>query len=182
MTDVTSPRDLRLASSSALSVASTATGCLWPPSHGMVAPEKEILMIRSRLVAAASVTVAVLTAPVLALAQVAVDGIVVPKSFSSFEGAREVIEHKVIGDDNVERILALPGRRALFGVCVITPTRVATLDAELQTQSGGPVRFKIRVEDGREFTQCLYRSLKAEGKGSKRSLTYCLACEEVATP
>jgi hypothetical protein len=136
-------------------------------------------MSRCRLIALALATIVVLGAPALARAQVAVDGIVVPKSFSSFEGSREVIAQRVTGGDGVEHILAIPGHKALFGVCVVAPTRIAALDAELPIQNGTPARFTIRVEDGREFTHCLYASLKAEGKGSKRSLTYCLTCEEV---
>jgi hypothetical protein len=40
----------------------------------------------------------------------------------------------------------------------------------------------VQIEDGRTFARCLLASLKTDGGGAKRRLTYCLRCEDVTTP
>jgi hypothetical protein len=40
----------------------------------------------------------------------------------------------------------------------------------------------VRIEDGRQFSRCLLASLRADGEGPDRRLTYCLRCEDVAGP
>ena len=77
-------------------------------------------------------------------------------------------------------ILLLPGAKR-YGVCVVASGPVAALDAELPV-ADTPDRFTVQVEDGRQFGRCLLTSLKAEGSGNKRRLTYCLRCEDVTVP
>jgi len=65
-------------------------------------------------------------------------------------------------------------------VCVAAQAPLTLFDAKLPT-SDTPSRFVVKVEDGREFSQCLLASLKTDD-GGKRRLTYCLRCEDVTTP
>jgi hypothetical protein len=110
-------------------------------------------------------------------ADIAVNGAVVPKASSSIDSTQDVIEFRDGGNPN---ILLIPGLKR-FAVCVIAPAPIAMLDAELPL-GVTPSRFTVRVEDGREFGQCLLANLKAEGSGGKRRLSYCLRCENVTAP
>jgi len=110
-------------------------------------------------------------------AQVAIDGSPVPKASSTIDSTQDVIEFREGGNPNIALV---PGLKR-FAVCVIAPAPIAALDAELPL-GDPPTRFTVRVEDGREFGQCLLANLKAEGAGGKRRLTYCLRCENVTTP
>lgn len=65
-------------------------------------------------------------------------------------------------------------------MCVAAQAPLTLFDAKLPT-SDTPSRFVVKVEDGREFSQCLLASLKTDD-GGKRRLTYCLRCEDVTTP
>lgn len=110
-------------------------------------------------------------------ANVAVNGLDVPKASSSIDSTQDILEFREGGNPN---ILLVPSVKR-FAVCVIAPAPIAALDAEL-TLGDTPSRFTVRVEDGREFGQCLLASLRAEGSGGKRRLSYCLRCENVTTP
>jgi hypothetical protein len=58
---------------------------------------------------------------------------------------------------------------------------VAVVNAELPV-GNTPDRFTVGIEDGRESSRCLLGSLKTDGSGNGRRLTYCLRCENVTTP
>ena len=111
-------------------------------------------------------------------AQVAVNSVVAPKARSSIDSTQDVLELREGGNPNI--LLLVPSLKR-FGVCVVSPAPIAALDAELPLDDT-PSRFTVRVEDSREFGQCLLASLKAEGSGGKRRLTYCLRCENVTAP
>jgi len=64
---------------------------------------------------------------------------------------------------------------------VVATAPVAVLDAELPV-ADTPDRFTVGIEDGRQFSRCLLASLKTDGSGNKRRLTYGLRCENVTTP
>ena len=108
---------------------------------------------------------------------VAVNGVVLAKASSSIDSTQDVLEFRGGGDPSIQLVPSLKR----FGVCVISPGPIAALDAELPLDDT-PSRFTVRVEDGREFGQCLLASLKAEGSGGKRRLSYCLRCENVTAP
>jgi hypothetical protein len=115
--------------------------------------------------------------PSAAGAEVAVDGVAVPKATSTIDSSQDVIEFQEGGGGGVALV---PGRKR-YGVCLVAPAPIAALDAELPL-AADVTRFVVTVEDGRQFSQCLLASLKAEGSGSKRRLSYCLRCENVTTP
>jgi hypothetical protein len=133
-------------------------------------------MMRRTLIVLACVVVATVAAT-RADADVAVNGTVVPKASSTIDSTQDVLELREGGNPNIR---LLPGLKR-FGVCVISPGPIAALDAELPLDDT-PSRFTVRLEDSREFGQCLLASFKAEGSGGKRRLTYCLRCENVTAP
>ncbi len=108
---------------------------------------------------------------------VIVGGVVVPKASSTVEITQDVIEVREGGDPNP---ILVPGAKR-YGVCLVTPAPVAALDAELP-RADTVTRMSVQIEDGRTFGQCLVASLKTDGSGGKRRLTYCLRCEDVTTP
>ncbi len=108
-----------------------------------------------------------------AAGDVSVNGIDIPRAVSTVESTQEVTEFRAIG----QPIQLVPGAKR-YAVCVVAASPVAVLDAELPLPDT-PSRFVVKVEDGREFANCLLASLKAEGAGGKRRLAYCLRCEDV---
>ncbi len=137
-----------------------------------------LLTCRARIALASAVLASALAVTRAdAAAAVTVNGGVVPKASSTIDSTQDVIEVSEGGNPGT---LLVPGRKR-FGVCVVAPGPIAALDAELPV-ADTPTRFVVQVEDGRQFSQCLLTSLKAEGAGGKRRLTYCLRCENVTTP
>jgi hypothetical protein len=120
---------------------------------------------------------AVLDLSVACAADVSIDGTVVPRASSTVEATQDVTEFRSGGDPAISLI---PGSKR-YTVCVITSAPVVVLDAELPL-ADTPDRFTVGIEDGRQFSRCLLASLKADGSGNKRRLTYCLRCENVTTP
>lgn len=114
---------------------------------------------------------------ILGADDVSINGVVVPKATSTMDETQDVTEFRAGGDP---AILLLPGAKR-YGVCVVATAPVAVLDAELPL-ADTPDRFIVKVEDGREFSRCLLASLKADGSGNKRRLTYCLRCENITAP
>jgi imidazole glycerol phosphate synthase subunit HisF len=108
---------------------------------------------------------------------VSINGVAVPKATSTMDGTQDVSEFRAGGDPT---ILLFPGAKR-YGVCLVAAAPVAVLDAELPL-SDSPDRFTVKTEDGREFSRCLLASLKTDGSGNKRRLTYCLRCENVTAP
>jgi hypothetical protein len=109
--------------------------------------------------------------------QVTVNGVLVPKATSTVEVTQDLVEFREGGDPNPQ---VLPGAKR-YGVCIATAAPVAILDAELP-RADAATRMIVQIEDGRSFARCLVASLKTEGSGGKRRLTYCLRCEDVTTP
>ena len=112
-----------------------------------------------------------------AVADVSVNGAVMPKASSTVDITQSLIEFREGGETSPQ---VLPGAKR-YGVCVTTPSPVAALDAELP-RADGATRFIVQIEDGRSFERCLVASLKTEGSAGKRRLTYCLRCEDVTVP
>jgi hypothetical protein len=135
------------------------------------------MMRRTLTVLACAVLATVAATRADANTNVALNGTVISKASSTIDSTQDVLELREGGNPNVR---LLPGLKR-FGVCVISPGPIAALDAELPLDDT-PSRFTVRVEDSREFGQCLLASLKAEGSGGKRRLTYCLRCENVTAP
>ncbi len=127
--------------------------------------------------AIAAVALLLVATPAAFAAEVAVNGAAVPKAASTVEITQDVIEFREGGETSPQ---VIPGAKR-YGVCVVTPSPVAVLDAELP-RADTVTRFTVQIEDGRAFGRCLVASLKTEGSGGKRRLTYCLRCEDVTTP
>jgi hypothetical protein len=139
-----------------------------------MALHRDVVRRALRMLIAAAV---VILLPSGADAEVAVDGAAVPKASSTIDNSQDVIEVQAGGS---EGIVLVPGRKR-YAVCLVAPAPIAVLDAELPLGSDSK-RFAVKVEDGRQFANCLLASLKAEGSGGKRRLSYCLRCENVTAP
>ena len=133
--------------------------------------------VRRRALRMSLAAAVVILLPLAAGAEVAVNGAAVPKASSTIDSSQDVVEVQEGGGGG---ILLVPGRKR-YAVCLVAPAPIAALDAELPL-GDDVTRFIVKVEDGRQFSQCLLASLKAEGSGGKRRLSYCLRCENVTTP
>ncbi|MCC6849030.1 MAG: hypothetical protein IT294_11060 [Deltaproteobacteria bacterium] len=110
-------------------------------------------------------------------ADVAIDGVVVPKAKVTMEITQDVIEFRTGTDPNPQ---VLPGAKR-YGVCVLAAAPVAALDAELP-RGDTATRLTVQAGDGRTFVRCLVTGLETEGAGAKHQLKYCLRCEDVTIP
>jgi hypothetical protein len=108
---------------------------------------------------------------------VTLDGTALPKARSTIDARVDITEFRQGGDPAI-RLLPGPKR---YTACIVTPAPVSALDAVLPLGAPSP-RFRVGVEDGRVFSDCLLASLAGDWHGHKRRLTYCLRCENVSTP
>jgi hypothetical protein len=111
-------------------------------------------------------------------AAVTIDGTHVPRAISMLDLTIDVGEFREGGAPDLVHLIPTAKR---YGVCIVARDPVAVLDAVFPA-SAAAARFEVTVEDGRSFSKCLARSLKGEGEGRNRRLTYCLRCEDVTTP
>lgn len=113
-----------------------------------------------------------------AAGSVRVDGNLVPGAWSTIDNTIELIEIRDGTGGSVPR-LAYGIKR--FGVCVVAPGPVPAFDALFRTSASAP-RFRVAVEDGSVFVNCLLTGQKAEGKGRERRFSYCHRCEGLTAP
>jgi hypothetical protein len=112
-------------------------------------------------------------------ASVTIDGQRVPRATSMLDLSVEIGEFRDgSAPADPVRLIATAKR---YGVCIVAHGPVAVLDAVFPA-SAASAHFEVKAEDGRVFSRCLVRSLKGEGEGRDRRLTYCLRCENVTTP
>lgn len=109
---------------------------------------------------------------------VVIDGSPLPRATSTLDLAIDIGEFRDGASPDQIRLLPTAKR---YGVCIVARDPVPVLDAVFPS-SAPAGRFQVTVEDGRAFSKCLVRSLKSEGEGRNRRLTYCLRCEDVTTP
>jgi hypothetical protein len=108
---------------------------------------------------------------------VELNGIPIQNANSTFEITREVTEFREGGAPGIRLI---PGLKR-YTACVVADAPIAVLDAELPVIDT-PSPFTVKVEDGREFSNCLVHSLKTGEVEKNRGFTYCLRCEDVTMP
>jgi hypothetical protein len=109
---------------------------------------------------------------------VLLNGTALPEASATVDASQEMVEPRDGAAPNERRPVLGPKR---YGVCLVTPDPVASLDAEVPV-TGTPSRFTITVEDGRRLENCLLASFTSNGIGAKRRFTYCLRCEHAISP
>lgn len=88
-----------------------------------------------------------------------INGIPIPNATSTFEATQEVTEFREDGNP-VIRLISGPKR---YTVCAVARAPIAVLDAEVPVADVSNY-FVVKVEDGRDLSNCLMESLKTEAQ------------------